>query len=380
MNATENITQALIWTSAFPNEKHSALGKVKHTSICMKEFSQKPWLLYLIEQLKEIGVTSFIFIGEDLREIRNYFSDGDAFQVHMEYHVSTQHDWKQEIQIIQPDIQDVFWLLDASVYSPIPLQKVLDRWNEEHVAFQVVKHQSPIKRTSDNVKEPIHRSYLTKHVSLESPKNIGYTLCRKSFMIQESQVNTEESSTFISEYPYYSVLNSQQSKDIQQLFSNKKTIFLDRDGVLSQRPPTGFYIKNWQEWSWIPNSLEAISQLTKKGFRLILITNQAGVSRGRMSLQDVYDVHENMLSNISSSGGNMHRIYFCPHYNEDGCRCRKPDIGMFLQASYDFNIDLTKTIFMGDDIRDQWAAENVGCGFYRISERNSLFDVTQNIR
>ena len=141
-------------------------------------------------------------------------------------------------------------------------------------------------------------------------------------MIQESKDNTEEPSIFISEYPYYSILDVQKSEDIQQLFSNKKTIFLDRDGVLSQRPPTGFYIKNWQEWSWIPNSLEAISQLTKKGFRLILITNQAGVSRGRMSLQDVYDVHENMLSDILSSGGNMHRIYFCPHYNEDGCRCR----------------------------------------------------------
>ena len=380
MKTTKKITQALIWIKNFPNAQIEVVEQPQQKSLCMKRFHDKPWLLYLIEQLKEIGVTSFLFIGEHLFEIRDFFKDGKAFQVEIQYHISTNSDWKQEIKTMQQGIHDVFWLLDASIYSPMPLQKILDRWNEEKIAFQSVLFDYTFERESNISKEPSHRSYLIDNMSSKDSQDIGYSLCRKSFVAHdkaESHHNTDKISTFISAYRYYSVLDFQQHEDIEQLFSNQKTIFLDRDGVLSQRPPTGFYIKNWNEWYWIPNSLEAISKLTKQGFRLILITNQAGVSRGRMSLQDVYNVHEFMLADILSSGGNLHRIYFCPHYNEDGCRCRKPDIGMFLQASYDFNIDLTKTIFIGDDIRDQWAATNVGCGFYRISETTSLFEITQ---
>jgi D-glycero-D-manno-heptose 1,7-bisphosphate phosphatase len=98
-----------------------------------------------------------------------------------------------------------------------------------------------------------------------------------------------------------------------------------------------------------------------------------------MTKEDVESIHATMLQEISVAGGHIEKIYYCPHHWDDGCRCRKPDIGMFLQASRDYHIDVSKTIFIGDDDRDGIAADNVGCGFLQVTDQTSLWDVIQDI-
>jgi histidinol-phosphate phosphatase family protein len=109
---------------------------------------------------------------------------------------------------------------------------------------------------------------------------------------------------------------------------------------------------------------------------VIVVSNQAGVARGAMTLADLEAVHEHMCADAS---GAVDRIYFCPHGWEDGCECRKPAPGMLFQAQRDFDLDLTRTPFIGDDERDRQAADAAGCPSVLVSEGHSLLDAVRSL-
>lgn len=139
-----------------------------------------------------------------------------------------------------------------------------------------------------------------------------------------------------------------------------KTIILDRDGVINENPPNRSYVCSWDDFSFILNSLEAIHILTVTGFRILLATNQAGIGRGILSEQQLTDIHQRMLTEIKSNGGNIEKIYYCPHHPENGCQCRKPKPGMLKTAAKEYNFDISDTFFIGDSITDIKAAQNAG--------------------
>lgn len=159
-------------------------------------------------------------------------------------------------------------------------------------------------------------------------------------------------------------------------FKNKKpTIFCDRDGVLNRKPAEGDYVKSWQEFEWLPNAREAVTLLKKAGWRILLVTNQAGIGKGLYTEKDLADIHEKMQIDLQKMGGAIDKIYFCPHTVQTKCLCRKPEPGMLLQAQKDFDLDLTLTHFLGDDTKDIETGNRVGAKTVRISEKNSLYDV-----
>lgn len=136
-------------------------------------------------------------------------------------------------------------------------------------------------------------------------------------------------------------------------------VFLDRDGVICKDRDD--YVKSWDEFVWIPGAKEALKRLSDNHYMTIVVTNQAGVGRGITSQQAVEDIHERMMREVSQAGGKIERIYYCPHRPEDGCDCRKPKPGLFLQAARDFSIDLKKSYLIGDKISDIEAGHGVGC-------------------
>ncbi len=135
-----------------------------------------------------------------------------------------------------------------------------------------------------------------------------------------------------------------------------KTIFLDRDGVINKNPSDYGYVCNWTDFTFLPNALEAIRDLTHNGFRIIVATNQAGIGKGIYTEQDLTDIHCQMLTEIEETGGYIHKIYYCPHHPDAGCECRKPKPGMLIQAAREHNIDVSKTFYIGDSITDIQAA------------------------
>ena len=137
------------------------------------------------------------------------------------------------------------------------------------------------------------------------------------------------------------------------------TLFLDRDGVINHEME-GTYVRNWEEFVFYPHAPELIAFFNKRFQRLILVTNQRGVSKGIMSLADLEQIHENMIRDIESAGGKIDRIYYCLD-GEISSPCRKPNPGMALQAALDFpDIDLKKSLMIGNNISDMMFGRNAG--------------------
>jgi len=134
-----------------------------------------------------------------------------------------------------------------------------------------------------------------------------------------------------------------------------KMIILDRDGVINHDSVD--YIKSAEEWMPIAGSLEAISQLKKAGYLVTIATNQSGIGRGLFSEKTLRDIHAKMTQMLTMQGTSIDGIYYCPHHPQKNCLCRKPQPGLLLSIAKDFDIDLTKTPFVGDKISDIKTAE-----------------------
>ena len=138
------------------------------------------------------------------------------------------------------------------------------------------------------------------------------------------------------------------------------TVFLDRDGVINRNLDSD-YVKNWDEFEFLPNSLKAIQVLTTAGYQLIVITNQACINKGIISLTTLDEIHQRMVMEIEAAGGRIHAIYHCPHRDDEGCDCRKPKPGMLIQAAYEHAVDLSRAYLVGDSMRDIVAGQRIGC-------------------
>lgn len=136
-------------------------------------------------------------------------------------------------------------------------------------------------------------------------------------------------------------------------------VILDRDGVINY--DSDEYIKSPDEWRAIPGSLEAIAELNRAGFSVMVVTNQSGIARGLYSFETLEKIHEKLLNELGSFGGSIKDIFFCPHHPDDHCDCRKPKPGMLYQLQKKYSADLTKIFFIGDSIYDIKAAQEVGC-------------------
>ncbi len=135
-------------------------------------------------------------------------------------------------------------------------------------------------------------------------------------------------------------------------FDNTWTIFLDRDGVINKRL-IGDYIKKIEEFEFIDGVEEAINIFNKIFGNIIVVTNQQGIGKGKMTHDDLSVIHQLMTNNVSNAGGKIDKIYYCPALSHTNHADRKPNIGMALKAKRDFkNINFKKSVMVGDSISD----------------------------
>ncbi len=138
------------------------------------------------------------------------------------------------------------------------------------------------------------------------------------------------------------------------------TLFLDRDGVINLHYPND-YVKHWDEFIFLENAVESINKLSHFFKRIIVVTNQQGVGKGLMTQQDLDFIHEEMRKEIRKQGGNIHAVYAATGLASPDNKLRKPDIGMAIQATKDFEgLDLSKSIMVGDSITDLQFGRNAG--------------------
>jgi len=136
-----------------------------------------------------------------------------------------------------------------------------------------------------------------------------------------------------------------------------KTIFLDRDGVINRYPGDSEYVKSWSEFYFLPKVKASLKKLSDHGFKIFIVSNQAGVSKGIFSQKSLDLITKNMLHELSEYNINIAGVYYCTHRPEDNCSCRKPKTGLIDMAiaklkDDGLKIEPSHSYFIGDTIRD----------------------------
>lgn len=137
-------------------------------------------------------------------------------------------------------------------------------------------------------------------------------------------------------------------------------LFIDRDGVINCRRPED-YVLNWSQFIFIPGIREALKQLSTLGLPMIVISNQAGVGKGLLKPDALEEITFELRRTLLTEGISIAAAYFCPHRRDENCVCRKPKPGLLYKAADDFNVDISRSIFIGDSDTDVQAARAVGC-------------------
>jgi len=152
-------------------------------------------------------------------------------------------------------------------------------------------------------------------------------------------------------------------------------IFLDRDGVIVKRKDgklgDGNDIRTPDELELYPDAAASIKTINKSKYLAIIITNQPGIAKGLLTMDDLSRINKRIETLLGKEGAELDAIFTCPHHPEIGwpgenplykidCDCRKPGPGLILQAAEQFNIDLSRSYMIGDTWRDIGAGRSAG--------------------
>lgn len=139
-----------------------------------------------------------------------------------------------------------------------------------------------------------------------------------------------------------------------------RCIFFDRDGIVNQHPGPG-YVERWEDFHLLPEFVESLRLISRKGYAAVVVSNQRGVALGIMTAAVVDDMHRRLRAVLKEQHGlELLDILYCPH-DRNQCECRKPKPGMILEAARRHNIDLAQSWMIGDSVKDVEAGKAAGC-------------------
>lgn len=362
----------------------------------MYPFEGKPFLEYLVEQVKSFGMTEIVMLLGYLPEkITDYFGDGSKWGVHIQYSVTpVEYETGLRIKGAKDLLADEFLLMYCDNYCPVSFTALEQSYRESGAKLQFTAYKNLDGYTKSNLLIADNGLVEVYDKKRTTPNlqgvDIGYALVNKSVLalLPEENHNFEavvypalvaEGKLFasVTEHRYYSVGSWERIELTKTFFSPRKFVFLDRDGTLNVRPPKACYIERPEDFAWLDGAGEAVKKLKDNGYTIILISNQPGLARGNLTEETLAAIHEKMQAELREMGGEIDKIYYCPHNWDDGCDCRKPKPGMFYQAQKDFSIDLTKCCMIGDDERDIDAAQKAGIRGVLVDDQFTLLDAVR---
>lgn len=134
----------------------------------------------------------------------------------------------------------------------------------------------------------------------------------------------------------------------------RRLLIVDRDGVINQESPS--FIKHPNEWVPLPGSLRALGQATQAGFDIFVASNQSGLARRHLGVDDLNHIHTRLLHEAAPFGARIEAFFFCPHGPNEGCHCRKPQPGLLLAIGARSGLPLVNGVMIGDRASDLAAA------------------------
>ena len=372
----------------------------------MVPIAGKPILQWQVESLVRSGVEHIIMVcPKNSTAIQDHFKDGSAFGAKIRYLV-------EEVPLgtggalyyAAKMIKEDFFLLFGDLMLDVDFQRFLKFHKKSQAIITTFAHPNSHPYDSDvlvrdawnkvihilSKKEPregyyenltnaglyvVSKSLLDTFRDMEEPMKMDFEKDLLAPSIYSDGVYCYRSSEYVKDCgtpDRYASVNRDTETGVvksRNLGNPQKAIFLDRDGVINVfedfvTSPDQFILKD--------DAAKALRCINESRYLAICITNQPVVARGETDLATLKEIHNKMEVLLGEGGAYLNDLYFCPHHPDKGfegevpelkidCECRKPKIGMLLQAKKDYNIDLSKSWFVGDTHQDVQTGINAGC-------------------
>lgn len=349
--------------------------------------NDRPFLHHLLDQLALQGISKFILLVGYLGEqISKYFGDGSQYGWSINYSVGPaewdtgRRVWEARVQL---DVQ--FLLLYSDNFVQFDLAKLLKLHQKLKTPISLLlapKSKGNISVLDDGLVQAYDK---TRNAIGFNFVEVGYMVVQRDGILKEfpsypnfpnfsfsdvlkKLAKQQRIAGLVVRDAYHSISEPKRLALMREYLRPKKILLIDRDGTINAKATRGEYISNWREFSWIPETLKAMIHLAKQGFKFIVITNQAGISRKMITPEALDDIHVNMISELKGLGIEVLKVYMCPDHWNDGSFMRKPAPGMFFQAATEFNLRMDNCLYVGDDERDCSAAANAGCGMVYLTD------------
>ena len=369
----------------------------------MVEVLGKPILLWQIERLKEYGIKDITLVVGHLKEkIIDYFRDGSSFGVNIFYFEETKPLGSAgSLYYMKKDLENEdFLLVFGDVMFDIDINRMYRYHMEKNSFLTLFAHPNMHPFDSDLLVTD-KDSKVLKIDSKHNVRNYWYkNLVNAGFYIMNGKICDyvkEDTRTdlekdlipeVMKENDVYVYRSTEYIKDVgtverielaakeinnglisdRCLKNKQKAIFMDRDGTINKY--NGLVYKE-EQFELEDCAYDAIRMINGSGYLGIIITNQPVVARGLCDIEDVENIHNKMETMLGEKGAYLDDIFYCPHHPDKGypeenplykikCHCRKPDTGMIEEAANKYNIDLSRSWFVGDTTMDIQTGKNAG--------------------
>ena len=343
------------------------------------EVGGRPFLDHLVESVRARGFERILLLlGYRADQVQRHVEAVDGWGLEVTSVATDPADETgRRFEAAMDHIDDRFLFLYCDNLWPMPFEAMWSSFVRTGAPGMVTVYKNDDGFTRDNVKVGrdgrIEMYDRTRQAAGLAGVEIGYGIFEREVLAALTGANVSfqdaiypgliaegRLAAWVTRHRYYSIGKPERLADTERFVTAPPAVIVDRDGVLNEKPPRAEYVRSWDEWRWIPGAVDALATLTAAGRRIIIVSNQAGVARGAMSLEALDEIHRRMRADVEAAGGRIDAIYVCPHDWDEGCDCRKPRPGMLFSAQRDHALDLSRTPFIGDDERDAEAAAAAG--------------------
>jgi histidinol-phosphate phosphatase family protein len=366
----------------------------------MVQVNDRPFLEYLIDLIKENGISEVVLLLGYLPEkVTEHFGNGSEFSVDIKYSIGKVADSTGTRLRNATDLLDEkFLLMYGDNYWPLDLQKLLDFYISHDTLVSTTVYANKDGRGEYDNENNIYvdnNGFVAGYDKSRKRKDLNgvdigfFIVSRKALeLMPEDDFSFEEEilpklveerqlSAFITEHRYHYISDPESLKVTEKYLQQKKVVLLDRDGVINRKAQEDDYVKNWGEFEFLPGAVEALALLTSNDYDIHIITNQRGIARGLMSQADVDEIHRKMREELEKHGAKIGGIYVCPHGENDNCDCRKPKPGLLFRAASDYDFNLTKAVVIGDKESDMQAGQAAGCKTLLVEPEKNLLQIVK---
>lgn len=339
----------------------------------MVEVGRVPFLVHLIDQLKQQGVKKILLLtGYKKEKISEYFGNGEKFGIQIEYSEGpVEWETAKRLRGALDLLDEYFFLMYGDNYY---------NFNIKELNLLATKKQSKITllvslKNPGNISVDADNNVLC-YDSLRSHEHefveIGFMVVNKSVVQSIDPQENHSFSKTLNHYAslgnisaiqahdaYYSVSDIDRLEILREFLRPKKIILIDRDGTLHEKRKDAFYVTSPDQLIYIEDSIAGLKLLSENGYRFLVITNQAGISTGDLTEAQLDLIHQKIKTDLTQHGIEILEFYYSSaHWKDLNNFFRKPNPGMFFLASKEYKLALNQTYYIGDDQRDMVASKN----------------------